>query len=187
MVSHTALFSQRAGYLVRLLRSQPRNWFSAPDGDDAWEREIAAALDAAYRRLRDRFGADPANWAWGQIRPLVMRHPLGRRRPLDRIYNLGPVPWGGDTYTVSQASTDLSDPLYGVMANASMRLVIDVGAWDDSRYVLPGGQSGNPLSPHYDDQFTLWLRGEGVPIAWQADAVEAATRQVLRLAPKAYA
>ena len=25
-------------------------------------------------------------------------------------------------------------------------------------FVLPGGQSGNPLSPHYDDLFPLWRR-----------------------------
>jgi penicillin amidase len=148
-----------------------------------WAREIAAALGDAYRELEQRFGVDPARWAWGELRPLVMRHPLGRRRPLDRVYNLGPVPCGGDTQTVAQAGADLVDPLSGVLANASLRMAIDVGAWDNSRYALPGGQSGNPLSPHYDDQFALWQRGEGVPVPWSETAVEAGTRRVLRLEP----
>jgi penicillin amidase len=185
------VFAQRTSYLARLLREQPAGWFqSAPEraaarGGAAWAREIAGALGAAYRDLEARFGADPARWAWGRARPLEMRHPLGRGKPLRRVYNLGPLPWGGDTSTVAQASTDLAHPLSGVLAHASLRMAVDVGAWDESRYALPGGQSGNPLSPHYDDQFPLWLRGEGVPIAWSEAAVEAATRAALRLEPTA--
>jgi penicillin amidase len=58
-----------------------------------------------------------------------------------------------------------------------------VGEWENSRYSLPGGQSGNPLSPHYDDLLPLWERGEGVPIAWGEEAVAEGTREVLRLGP----
>lgn len=36
--------------------------------------------------------------------------------------------------------------------------------WDATRVALPGGQSGNPLSPHYDDLLAVWRRGEGVPL-----------------------
>ena len=184
VIRRTMLYVQRAAYVVRLLREQPPGWFGEePDGEHAWAREIAEALGAAYTALEERFGTDPARWAWGRVRPLVLRHPLGRRKPLDRVYNLGPLPWGGDTWTVSAASSDLVDPLSGVLAHASLRLVVDVGAWDESRFVLPGGQSGNPLSPHYDDQFALWQRGKGVPIAWSDAAVEAATCQVLQLYP----
>jgi penicillin amidase len=64
-----------------------------------------------------------------------------------------------------------------------MRSVIDVGAWDNCRFVLPAGQSGNPLSPHYGDLLPLWQRGEGVPIAWSPEAVARATRDTLRLVP----
>ncbi len=57
------------------------------------------------------------------------------------------------------------------------------GAWDEARFVLPGGQSGNPFSPHYDDLLALWRRGEGVPIAWSREAVERAALKTLRLLP----
>ena len=39
-------------------------------------------------------------------------------------------------------------------------MVVNLGAPQASVTVYPGGQSGNPLSPHYDDQLALWLRGE---------------------------
>ena len=67
----------------------------------------------------------------------------------------------------------------------SLRAVFDVGAWHNSRFVLPGGQSGNPLSKHYDDMVKLWRRGEGVPIAFTQEEVAAATTTVLTLEPQA--
>jgi penicillin amidase len=66
---------------------------------------------------------------------------------------------------------------------ASMRVVIPVGDWEAARFVLPGGQSGNPFSPHYDDQLPLWRRGEGIAIAWSEGAIARATLSTLRLDP----
>ena len=54
-----------------------------------------------------------------------------------------------------QASALPSDPLGNPAFVATLRLVVDVGAWSASRFVVAGGQSGNPLSPHYADQFPL--------------------------------
>ena len=48
---------------------------------------------------------------------------------------------------------------------------------------LPGGQSGNPLSPHYDDLLPLWRRGDGVPIAWSPEMVRKSAKDILTLAP----
>ena len=49
--------------------------------------------------------------------------------------------------------------------------------------VVAPGQSGNPFSPHYHDLFDLWVRGEGVPIAWTEPEAAAATVATLRLEP----
>ena len=84
---------------------------------------------------------------------------------------------------LAQASVDPLDPLAGTLYTASLRAVMDVGRWERSRFVLPGGQSGNPLSPHYDDQLDLWLRGQGLAMAWTEAEVVAATRSTLVLVP----
>jgi penicillin amidase len=144
---------------------------------------VPVALTAVHARLVERHGADVAGWAWGRVRPLRLMHPLGVRRPLDRMLNLGPVPIGGDTNTPSQAGVHPLDPLANPAAIANQRAVIDLGDPDRSRFVLAGGQSGNPLSPHYGDLFELWQRGEGVPIARSPEAVAAATVDRLRLLP----
>jgi penicillin amidase len=114
-----------------------------------------------------------------------MHHPLGRRKALAGVFNLGPVPCGGDNDTVAQASVLPLDPLAPADNIPSLRAVIDVGAWDESRFVLPGGQSGNPLSRHYADQFPLWQRGEGIPIPWSPEAVRRAAVRTLHLVPPA--
>jgi penicillin amidase len=177
---HTGLSVRRLGHLVRLLREQPPGWFARP-----WPEEVADVLREAVRRLRARSGGDRARWGWGRARPLTLVHPLGERRELARVFNLGPVPWGGDAKTPSQASALPDDPLGNPSFVATMRLVVDVGAWQNSRFALAGGQSGNPLSPHYADQFPLWQRGEGIPIAWTEDEVRQATCDVLELSPAA--
>ncbi|MBL7335182.1 penicillin acylase family protein, partial [Escherichia coli] len=89
------------------------------------------------------------------------------------LFNLGPVPVGGDTNTVAQAGVQPLDPTANPAAIANHRTVIDLGDLEASRFVIAGGQSGNPTSPHYEDLFDLWRRGQGVPIPWGEAAVEA--------------
>jgi penicillin amidase len=178
LLPHGFLAVRRMGHLAALLREQPAGWFTRP-----WPDELADTLRSVVAELRAKHGENPALWAWGRVRPLRLRHLIDRRPPLDRIYNLGPIPWGGDANTLSQASAMPLDPTGNPGFIASLRMVVDVGAWENCRFILPAGQSGNPFSPHYADQFPLWRSGEGVPIAWSDDAVRRATRRTLRLVP----
>ena len=105
--------------------------------------------------LRTAYGADPRRWAWGTLRPLVMHHPLSRKP------GAAGQGAGGRSSTSARsraAATPTSstrrrclplDPLAPADNIPSLRMVLDVGAWHNSRFVLPGGQSGNPMSPHY--------------------------------------
>jgi penicillin amidase len=172
---------RRTAHLVRLLREQPTGWFPHP-----WPEEVAAALGEAVRRLHARHGPRSAAWAWGNTRPLILRHPLSRKpgalgRALGMVFNLGPVPCGGDADVINQAAALPLDPMAPTNNIASLRAVFDVGAWQNSRFVLPGGQSGNPMSPHYGDLLPLWQRGEGVPIAFTPDEVRQAAVETLEL------
>ena len=171
----TLLAARRVGHLVRWLRESP---------GAASEQLIEEALSRAFQRLRSTYGVDRSSWEWGAVRPLTLRHPFGQRSLLQPVFNLGPFPQGGDVNTVAQAAPNPFDPTADPLAVASMRMVLDVGNWDESRFSLPGGQSGNPMSPHYDNLLPFWLRGDGVPIAWTQKAVEKATVETLRLVPR---
>lgn len=175
---HSLFCARRMGHLVRLLREQPEHWF-----DQSWPKEVSDALATAIGTLRERYGSDPTKWAWGRLRPLTLRHPVGERALLNRVFNIGPFPWGGDANTVSQAAVDPAEPTDNPFYIASLRMVVELGNWDNSRFILPSGQSGNPLSPHYDDFLPLWQHGEGVPIAWSPAKVDEAVKYDLHLVP----
>lgn len=179
LIARSTLSLRLGGYMSRLVRQQPDGWFEA-----GWPHELADALTKVIETLRRRYGEQVEQWAWGRVRPLTLQHTVGGRPPLDKVFNLGPFAWGGDATTVGQAAVHLADPTSNSFFVASLRMVIDVGNWDASRYILPGGQSGNPLSPHYADQLPLWQRGEGIPIAWSPVEVEKASHATLRLIQK---
>lgn len=179
LVPFTSFLVRRTSHLVRLLREQPDGWFTA-----GWDETIRTALRTVVHTLSDAHGRDVRRWAWGDVRRLTLRHPLGIRPPLDSVFNLGPIRYGGDANTVNPAPVDPCDPTGNPdFAVASLRMVVDVGNWELSRFVLPGGQSGNPFSPHYADQLPLWLRGDAFPIAGAEADVARAARTTLRLQP----
>jgi penicillin G amidase len=72
---------------------------------------------------------------------------------------------------------------YAVEVIASWRAVYDLADLDRSVGVLPTGISGNPASPHWDDQFPLWIAGEHHPLPFTRPAVERAAVATLRLLP----
>ena len=178
LTPHNLFHHRRAGHLVDLVRGQPAGWF-----ERGWPEEMAEALSASVRRLTTKHGAGPAGWEWGAVRPLTLLHPFGARKPLGRVFNLGPFPWGGDQNTVAQCGADPIDPAANPPVIQSLRMIVDLGNFADSRWVLPGGQSGNPLSAHYADQLPLWRAGEGIPIPFSPQEVTAASRHRLSLVP----
>ena len=62
-------------------------------------------------------------------------------------------------------------------------MIVDFGDLGRSLSVIPGGQSGHPLSRHYADQLELFVRGEYHPMLWTRAAVEANLEAETRLIP----
>lgn len=174
----TTLIVRRTRHLVNLARTQPSGWF-----ERSWPEEMADALSSAMAHLEETYGKEIDKWAWGRVRPLVL-DPLGRMPgPLARVFRIGPVPLGGDCNTLAAAVGDPQNPTASPITIPTLRMVLDVGNWDQSKFSLPCGQSGNPCSPHYDDLLPLWLKGDGVAIAWSDEAVKESAQECLKLTP----
>ncbi len=167
---YNLVLTRRVGHLVSLIHRQPQGWFA---GDHRWPDVIAEELSSAYAELERRLGPASRKWEWARVRPMLLKHPFSERKPIDRLFDIGPVWAGGDATTIPQAGVDLVEPTANPTSAATLRLVIDVGAWDNSRYVLLGGQSGNPFSEHYDDHVPLWETGRGHAIPWSPEGVAA--------------
>ena len=140
---------------------------------------VLAAEDAATRVATDF----AARRAWSQAHLAHFEHPLsGAARPLAWFFNRGPVSVVGDLYTVNRTSHHRLRP-FAVWEIPSWRQLFDVGQWDESRVVLPAGQSGHPLSRHYFDQNEMWRAGQYRVQPYSRAAVGAAQAHRLLMAP----
>jgi penicillin amidase len=180
LAPNSSLALRRVGHIVRLLRDQPGGWFAG-----GWASECLDALESAVARLERDHGQRSRGWRWGKLRTLTLEHPVGKAPGLGALFNIGPIEIGGDTNTLQCASVDPSRPLGNPVGVATMRMVVEVGNWSNNRWALAGGQSGNPLSPHYDDMIPLWKRAEGAPIAWTDEEIARVARHDLQLLPRA--
>ena len=132
---------------------------------------LSAALNQAVGELTQRLGPS-GNWRLDQLLRVELRHELGRAAPaLSWLFNEPDQPWGGSTATVGRARYSYARP-FAVTTGATVRAVAEMRPAPQVSSVLPGGQSGHPLSPHYADQYPAWLAGELLPIAAEPAAVE---------------
>ena len=176
---HTLFADRRVAHLVRLVNDQPPGWLARP-----WADEIADVLGGIIRALRKEAGPGPAYWGWGHRRLLRVEHPLfGKHKALGPAFNLGPVPIGGDHNTVSQAGCRPTAPTASPHNIANLRAVFDLADLTKSTFVLAGGQSGNPFSPHHADLFPLWQEGGVIVPPWTQEQVIREAKEVLRLLP----
>ena len=143
-------------------------------------RQLAESLNTAVAVLSERVGPQTEAWRLDQRLHVGLRHEVGRAVPaLGWLFNQPDQPWGGSTATVGRARYSYLDPFF-VDSGATVRAVAELGAVPRVWSVMPGGQSGHPLSPHYADQYSGWLAGELFPVA---SVPEAVAGEVLRLVP----
>jgi penicillin G amidase len=135
--------------------------------------ELDGAVAAAWDRCTEVLGPDPSSWRWGDIHRARFAHPLGRMRGLEPLFVAADHPLGGDEQTVRNAGFEGEGP-FDVYVVPSWRAVYDLSNLDDSKGILPTGQSGNPASSHWNDQTDMWAAGELRPLPLTRAAVEAA-------------
>jgi hypothetical protein len=94
-------------------------------------------------------------------------------------------PTSGGDFTLQRAATpgDGPDPFANTHA-AGYRGVYDFADPDSSVFIIATGQSGHPLSRHYDDLGELWRRGEYIPMTLDPDLARAGNLGVMVLTPR---
>ncbi len=160
--------------------------------DRATEREVERRDDVirtAMFRAREELtrieASDPDDWDWGHLHQLDLVHQtLGTSGigAVEWLLNRGDWKSGGGGSIVNATAWDARTG-YTVTAAPSMRMVVSIEDWDDSRWINLTGVSGHPLSDHYTDQTELWVQGETLPWAFSRDAVDAAAEDALTLVP----
>ena len=143
------------------------------------------ALDDALVGLVERYGPNLESWRWGDAHQAHQDHPvLGAVPVLRHLVNIRQST-SGDDDTLMRGRTSGKDPdPFTSVQGAGYRGVYDFADPDSSVFVISTGQSGHPLSRHYDDLGELWRRGEYTPMSLDPELARAAAVGITTLTPQ---
>ncbi len=144
------------------------------------------ALDDALVEIDEKYGTALESLRWGDAHQATHDHPVLGNVPVLRYFvNIRQSTSGGDN-TLMRGRTKGTDPdPFQNVHGAGYRGVYDFADPDSSVFVTSTGQSGHPLSRHYDDLAQLWRRGEYIPMSLDQELARAAAVGITHLRPKA--
>ena len=162
----TQLYQWRSvAFLQRVLTERPARWL--PSDYKNYDELLSAAADQAVKQLEQRTNdKDPDDWQWRRFNYLDMLHPIGRDGILKALLSISEHPQSGTGYSPRAA---------GRHHGPSERFVANTADWDDSIMLITGGESGQPGSEHYRDQFSYWFDGKPIYAPF-SDSAEAKVR-----------
>lgn len=167
----------------------------AADPDSPWwdnrttpQREsradtVKVAWHASIDHLKRTLGANPAQWHWGSAHTLTHGHPLGMQKPLDRVFNVGPLDAPGSHEVPNNLTAKIGPAPWSVVYGPSTRRIIDFADPAHSLTINPVGQSGVLFDKHYDDQAEAYIEGVYQQAHFSEEEVTANTRSTLKLLP----
>jgi len=160
----------------QLIMHTPGRWL--PSNYANWDELLTAAVAQGLFEAHAPFNL--TKWQYGQSHPVDIEHPLFSQSPLlQRLIGLptgtGLRPQSGDTTTVKQV---------GRSFGPSERFTADLSDLDHSTLNIVLGQSGNPASPWFMDQWPSWYKGTTFALPFTKTATEAAATHTLTLTPQ---
>jgi penicillin G amidase len=154
--TYAGKFSFVSRFLVNTLSAADSPWChdaSAPSSTSC-DGVVARALAEGVYDLQHRMGADMSKWRWDTVHVAMFPHALDSVAALRPILSRS-AGIGGDWSTVNVGVTDADHP-YAVHMVPGYREIIDLSPANDSRFLDAVGESGHPLSAHYDDFLKDW-------------------------------
>ncbi len=121
----------------------------------SWDALLLTSVDTVcVEQTGD--GRPLAERTWGRHNTTRIQHPLSIGEPrLGRWLDMPAVQLPGDNADMPRIQTPTS--------GASQRMAVSPGHEDQGYLHMPCGQSGHPLSPHYDDAQRAWCDGAPTP------------------------
>ncbi|MFE7425094.1 MULTISPECIES: penicillin acylase family protein [unclassified Streptomyces] len=173
-----------------LLKDPKSDWWKTPESGryeatETRDELFARAMEDARWELTAKLGKDISTWSWGRLHQLTLKNQtLGTEGPglLQRLLNRGPWNLGGGEAAVNATGWNAAGG-YEVVWVPSMRMVVNVGGWDKSRWINLTGASGHAYAAHYTDQTDKWVKGELLDWSFGTNAVSKSTTDTLTLKP----
>jgi penicillin G amidase len=176
--------------VVRSMLDQPdsRWWDDARTKGRRETRDeiLQVALREARLEMTSRLGKRADTWRWGKVHRLELQNASFGQSEIGlvrRLFNRGPVELSGGSSLVDASGWDAAKG-YQVDWVPSMRMVVDLGNLDSSRWINLTGQSGHPYHDNYVDQNKRWREGWTVAFPFSRDAVLRSRKHTLTLSPE---
>lgn len=169
LVACTELYHTDPPIMFRVLNNPDSWWVKQAGGKEAL---LKTGLKRAVEWLRDNVSKDPAAWQWGKVNVITFPHAFAMKKPMDKVFNVGPYPMGGNKHTVLQAGNANDEPWGQKTWIPSYRHIVDFSDISKAEFIYAPGQSGNLASPYYRNLFDLWLTGKYIPMLWTREQVE---------------
>ncbi len=176
--------------MEQLLKDPKNDWWddkTTPGVTEGSGEILKRALVEARLDLARELGKVPATWRWGRLHSLDLTHQVmgadGVPELVQNLFNRNDIELGGGNSIVNANAWNASKPGYDVTSGPSMRMVVDLGNLDASRWVNSTGQSGHAYDDHYSDQIDAWAANETFGWPFSATAVREATDDELTLVP----
>jgi len=174
----------------KIVNDENNDWWRTPGNRTekaATNRDqlFARALADARWELTAKLGRDIDTWSWGRLHRLFLKNQtLGTEGPdiVRYILNRGPWNLGGGEATVNATGWNAAGG-YSVVWVPSMRMVVNLGDLDKSKWINLTGASGHAFSAHYTDQTGAWVKGELLDWSFTDKAVDDSTSDTLLLKP----
>jgi len=176
--------------IKRMLTSGERDWCGGAGGAQRCAELAQGSLQDAIKEL-DKWQGDESRWQWGEMHQATFQHlPFSDVNLLDRVFGRR-IASGGSENSVDVAASRYKpmkgfEQTFGAVFRQVMSLAPGEGR---HRYMNSTGQSGNPLSRHFDDMLEPFNRVEFFalrePAAATAGAAGARGGEVLTLTPSA--
>ncbi|MCF8275367.1 MAG: penicillin acylase family protein [Flavobacteriales bacterium] len=159
----TEMYGHDLNMLMRLLDDEDSLWMKEAGGRKAL---LQRALTASVQWLQAQLGTYQHQWQWGKLHQLLFEHPVGQKKPFDKVFNVGPLPIGGDTDTVHQTAFFRERGYAGQLVCPSYRQIVDMSDLSQSLNMFAPGNSGQVASKHYNDLSDKWIKGEFKSMSW---------------------
>lgn len=138
----------------QMIKNQPTaKWFDnvkTTNKAETLNDVVVGSFKATLDSLTLKHGPiNPETWAWGKAKSTDIKHLVSALKPFSRM----DVPNGGGANIVNATTEDGKGP--------SWRMVVQLDkTWPKAYGLYPGGQSGSPGSPFYDNMIDKWAKGE---------------------------
>ena len=154
--------------IKQVIENQSKNaasvWWDNINTKDKKESQseiLTLSFKEAIASLENQLGSNVNQWQWKKVHKVEFQHPIGKLKLFSKFFNVGSFPIAGTNEVINNQLFIYSDDAeIQVKGGPSTRRIIDFSDIENSWSVLPTGQSGNPMSDHYNDQTDLFVKGK---------------------------